>query len=278
VPGSPVSTGTASSFPYFLAVDPTGRFVYAAHRGTASSSVGTYAINQSSGQLTVIAGAPTGLVNPRGVAVDPTGRFVYATNNANTNATPAETIGRVSGYAINKTTGVLSALPGSPYLNAAGTGNAIGAIAVDPSGRWVFTANSAGSSVTTFTINAGTGELTTLGAATPSGNGPRGIAVTPNGKYVYVVNGASNDIYGFTLDPINGFLTALPGNPIATGLSTPWSIAVDYSGEFLYVANSGGANIGMFLIDRTTGAISPIVGSATTDAGPTSIAVSTEIN
>jgi 6-phosphogluconolactonase len=102
IAGSPF--GQAPSYD-FVAVDPSGKFVYAANWLT--SKVEGYRINPCTGALTAIAGSPFPAGSlPASVAVDPSGKFAYVANGDSDN---------VSGYRINRRTGVLTPIAGSPF-------------------------------------------------------------------------------------------------------------------------------------------------------------------
>ena len=112
----------------------------------------------------------------------------------------------VSGYAIDPSTGALTAIPGSPF--AAGPDPT--SVAVDPSGKFAYVANSGSNNVSGYTINPSTGALTTIvGLPFAPGTDPASMTVDPSGKFVYVANGDfSNNVTGYTIDPSTGALTA----------------------------------------------------------------------
>jgi 6-phosphogluconolactonase (cycloisomerase 2 family) len=102
VPGSPFA---ARIWPLFVAVDPSGKFAYAANRG--SDNVSAYTINASTGALTEVAGSPFAAGRfPESIRIDPSGRFAYLANTGSAN---------VSAYAIDANTGALSEVAGSPF-------------------------------------------------------------------------------------------------------------------------------------------------------------------
>ena len=89
VAGSPFATGRT---PYFVAVDPKGKFAYVAYVG-AGSGISAYTIDAASGALTPVAGSPFKAGSgTTGVAVDPKGKFAYVSNFYD---------GTVSAYRIN---------------------------------------------------------------------------------------------------------------------------------------------------------------------------------
>jgi 6-phosphogluconolactonase len=109
VPGSPFTAGTD---PFSIVVDPTGIFAYVANNDSANISV--YTINPATGALSAVPGSPfaTGARFAHAIAVDPTGKFAYVA------ADLSDTGGRgsVLAYTIDRATGALSAVPGSPSV------------------------------------------------------------------------------------------------------------------------------------------------------------------
>jgi 6-phosphogluconolactonase (cycloisomerase 2 family) len=108
--GSPFAAGND---PSTIAFDPTGRFAYVPE--FFSGDILGYKINGDTGALTPIFGSPFAAVGgssfSAAVAVDPTGRFAYVGN-----ISP----GNLTGYRINKDTGALTPLSGSPLTTSGG--------------------------------------------------------------------------------------------------------------------------------------------------------------
>jgi 6-phosphogluconolactonase (cycloisomerase 2 family) len=77
-------------------------------------------------------------------------------------------------------------------------------IGIDPTGRFLYTANNTSDgagSVSAFTI-AGNGNLAAIAGSpfsTGVGNGPAGVAADPSGNFLYVTNDASNTVSGFRI-------------------------------------------------------------------------------
>ena len=59
-------------------VHPTGKFLYGSNRG--HDSIAIFAIDPTSGKLTLVGIEPTQGKNPRNFAIDPTGAFLFAEN------------------------------------------------------------------------------------------------------------------------------------------------------------------------------------------------------
>jgi YVTN family beta-propeller protein len=107
------------------------------------------------------------------------GRFVYVANlvsNAVDNAT-------ISMYTINSRTGVLT--PTTPATVP--TGFFPQGIGIDPSGKFVYTANSDDNTVSAHTISSSSGNLSHIGTIA-TGAQPWRVSADPSGKFVYVAN------------------------------------------------------------------------------------------
>lgn len=265
----------------------TPEFAYALSIGTGASSyaVSMYSANSCSGQFTAAtpASITTGYSYPQQGAeemvVDPLGRFAYVANLVS-NASDLSTI---SMYTINPTTGVLS--PTSPATVP--TGWFPQEIAIDPLGRFVYTANSDDNSISMFTINQSTGALTPTTPASVStvvsGNilwQPSFLTVDPTSKFLYLTESLTNGaaVLMFNIDQTTGLLTPTSPATVPTG-GIPWQVVVTPSGKFAYVVNNwSGPDFALgvweFTVNSTTGVLTPSPQVAVAAGnGPTEIAV-----
>jgi 6-phosphogluconolactonase len=67
-----------------IMVHPNGKFLYASNRGDDSLAV--FAINQTTGGLTLVEHVPSGGKTPRNFAFDPTGKWILCSNQDSNNA------------------------------------------------------------------------------------------------------------------------------------------------------------------------------------------------
>jgi len=249
--GGITGTGVNGTPEFFnsVAVDPSGKFAYAADGGAfpagsfgGDSSVSMYTINSTTGALT-----STGMIaagsGPDSVAVDPAGKFAYVANFGSND---------VSMYTIDATTGALAS------IGTIAAGTSPDSVAVDPASKFAYVTNFNSNNVSMYTIDAATGALTFIGSIA-AGTNPYSVAVDPGGKFAYVANWTGNDADGsvsmYTIDDTTGVLT--PTGTIATELS-PTSIAIHPSGKFAYVTNSGSNSVSMYSIDSATGKLTLI--------------------
>ena len=250
--------------PLALTGQNSNQYAYAVIADTGQ--VFGYLLNATNGNLSPLEGSPfpnsfyNGLSS---IAADPAGRFLYATSPY------APSNENVIGFRIDRPTGRLHPIPGSPF----GADAAASAMAIDPSGRFAYVANFHGNNVSAFKIDQRTGGLLPI-ASYAAGNSPTAVTVDPLGKFVYVANLSSNDVSGYAMNQTTGALTQITGSPFTTGTG-PRSLSVDPNERFVYVANEGSDNIWGYTINATSGALAPLGTSpyAVGDAGLTSVAV-----
>lgn len=150
--------------------------------------------------------------SPQAIRVTPDGKFVVVVNQGTSSSIC--TLNCVSVFSLDSGTGALTEVPSSPFAS----GDGPGAVAIDPSGKFVFVGNTAGNSLSAYTIDA-SGNLTPV-AGTPVALGtnaqPASIAVDPGGKFVYV-SIVGKQVAGFAIDASTGALTPLAGSPFSVG-------------------------------------------------------------
>ncbi len=170
--GSPYQAGVK---PTAVTADPTDRFVYVTD--FASNELIGYSI-ETTGQLSFMINGPFKTGNePTAVVVDPRGIFIYVANSLQST---------VSAYNIALPTGTPSATVAVSGSTTNSTDTDPVAIIVDPAlGRYVFTANYLGNTVSGFRLNPSTGVLTAT-ENTPyvvPGANPAAIAAVPHGNH-----------------------------------------------------------------------------------------------
>ena len=251
---SSISAVPAGFTPYSVTFAPSGKFAYVANHG---GTVSAYAFNATTGALTLVGTVTAGSL-PSSVTVDPSGKFAYVANWGT---------GDVSAYNIDASTGALVQIPcgGGAGCNGANYKAEYGlySVLVDPSGKFVYVTGDR--YVSAYSINAGTGALTSLGPVRNRTNsksiamtkGTTAVVYTP--KAAYVANSGDASVSQYTIGT-SGALTPMATPTVAAG-SSPRSVTVDLLGRFAYVANFSSDNVSAYSIDPVTRALSPVIGS-----------------
>ena len=170
--GSPYLAGVK---PSGVATDPTNRFVYVTD--FASNELIGYTVQSGSSLSFMINGPFKVGSEPSAVAVDPRGLYIYVANSLQSS---------VTAFSI-----VLST--GSPSAIASVTGSSSGygtdtdpvAILIDPAlGRWLYTSNYLGNSITGLHMNTNSGALSQDQVTPfPTGAYPAAMASVPHGNH-----------------------------------------------------------------------------------------------
>jgi 6-phosphogluconolactonase len=209
IPNSPFPAGNT---PFQAVVDPAGAFLYVSNLNDSMGGISAYTIDPVSGALTVVAGSPfptqANFPGPHGLAIGAGGKFLYVGMSGSVNANDV-----VSAFSIDSATGALTQLAGSPFP----TGNDPQGVATDPAGKFLFTANAGDSTVSAFTIDAGSGGLTVVGSPVALQGAPDGLAVDPTGGFLLVTTSGNNGLAVFSVNPSSGVLTPISGSPFSTG-------------------------------------------------------------
>jgi 6-phosphogluconolactonase (cycloisomerase 2 family) len=171
VSGSPYQAGVK---PSALATDPTSRFVF----------VTDYASNELIGYTVLSTDVLSFMINgpfrtgnePTAVTIDPRGIYMYVTNSLDNT---------LSSYSISLPTGTPSTIVGSGSTAGNTTDTDPVSVTVEPSlGRYVYTANRLGDSISGFKLNPDTGALTSTQATPyPTGAYPMAVIAVPHGNH-----------------------------------------------------------------------------------------------
>ena len=182
--GNPVSVVISTSSPHMYVLnqspgnisafllDPSLGGLSLSPPGNAAGSISTY------GTLT----APTSM------AITPNGAFLFV-------ASPSTAT--VSAFSVNNGDGSLAAVAGSPFtVGAAGATPTW--VTVEPSGKFLYIADSAHNAVLAFSIGSN-GTLSQVGPAFPTGNNPTHLAVSSGGTLLFASNTNDNTVSAFVI-------------------------------------------------------------------------------
>ncbi len=162
----------------------------------------------------------------------------------------------IFGFEVNASTGVLTALAGSPFDT--GAANPL-AYAIDSSGR-MFTMNS-NDDIRAFTSSSGILSPVTGNPFPPSGLTQRRFGIVhPNQNFYMIAGNSGNNVGVFQISGSGAgtTLTPAPGSPFATGGTTANNLAINFDGKFLYVGNRISRNITTFSVNTSTGQLTSL--------------------
>ena len=171
VTGSPYLAGVK---PSALATDPVSRFVFVTDYAS-NELIGYTVLSTDALQFMVDGPFKTGN-EPSSIAIDPRGIFIYLSNSLD------ET---VSAYSIALPTGTPTADIGTAGSAAITTDTNPVSITVEPAlGRFVYTANYLGNSVSGFKLNPSDGTIQqTQATPYPTGANPTALIAVPHGNH-----------------------------------------------------------------------------------------------
>jgi 6-phosphogluconolactonase len=263
LPSSPYNNGVAAQS---LAITPTNTFLYAA----TTSGIFCYLIN-SDGSITIqnSGSAVAADVVATSMQVDSTGSFLLAAGVGTSIA--AQAIGI---YQINTSTGLLTALTGSPL--ALYTGNGTTGTVVTPTGMLITPNNSyvyvSLQSLGVQVLTLGTGGALSTGTtptflpplSTSTTPADYGLASDPSSKFLFVCE-LNTGLRVLSIGT-NGTLNEISGSPYATGTG-PTGVVLDPTGSYVYVANKGSNNISAFTLTLASGKLAVVSGSPFSSGG-----------
>ncbi len=236
------------------------KFAFVANfQNATAGSVSVFTINSTTGALTSTGSSfstgSTTLSNGPASLITVLGKYLYTANDG----------GSVSAFTINTATGALSAISGSPFAAGTNPNNII----ADPSGKFLYTANSGSRDITAYSIDSSTGTLVPIGtfaagASALNAGQAVGLAVHPSGNFLYVTLDTAG-IAVFSINQTTGILTFLSQNAPQAGAAIQ-SITINKAGTFAYAAD-GVSGVEEFSVNTSTGALTLLSSSPVTAGG-----------
>jgi 6-phosphogluconolactonase len=214
VAGSPFY---ANNSPAEILIVPAGNLVYVTN--PTIGMVTAFTFDSSTGALGPVPGSPfLSGAGASGLTTDNNGveTHLYVANSSADNP-GSTTIGNISAFNIDSTTGALSAVLGSPFTSTVGTSPS--ALVVDPSGHFLYaTTPGSSDSIWCFTIDPNNGQLTAV-TNSPFSLSAGGLfaLIDTSGNFFYIGSQSSTGVAGYTFDSNTGAPTAIVGSPFSTG-------------------------------------------------------------
>lgn len=226
----------------------------------SSDALGTPFVNSTNSASywpLTLPSSPTDVVTPTAIAAVPSTSSVYvAAYDSTSNA------GYVYGYSVGSSS--LTPLNGGvPFP----VGVHPAAITSDPSGSYLYVADSSANNIQGFSISS-SGLTPLSGSPYSSGNRPDAIVIDTNGKFAYVANGLDSNVTGYSIS--NGVLTRNVSYPVGT---QPVAIGIDPAlNEFLFTADFLGNTVDGFKINPDGTLLDSQFSPYGANANPTAVA------
>jgi len=272
--------------PSFLAVHPSGRFLYAVgeaadlatYQGKPSGAVSAFGIDRSTGKLTHLNSQSSAGAGPCHLVVDKAGKNVLVANygGGSIACLPIGEDGRLaapSSAIQHMGSSVNAQRQSAPHAHS---------INLDPANRFAFAADLGLDRVLIYRFDAAKGLLTPgepAAASVAPGSGPRHFAFHPGGRFAYVINEMVCTMTAFSYDGSRGQLkeiqtlsTLPPGESVKPGYSTA-EVVAHPSGRFLYGSNRGHDTIVGYTVDPQTGLLAHIANTPTGGKTPRNFAI-----
>lgn len=242
VSGSPY---TPSGPPTSMAITPGNTFLYVGtDTGIVAYSIGTNGVLT---QLNSGAALVSDLTAPTSMQVDTTGAYLLAAGINLASGTGAPAVGV---YAIDTSTGGLTAQPNSPLAVAAGNAASTatpGQLYIAPNDADVYlTFGTGGTEILNFTSSdGGLSDTATHINLSSKGLSQSQVLANSTSTVLYVTETGAG-IRAFSIGT-SGALTEISGSPFATGTG-PSGMVLSAAGTNLYVANKGDGTISGYAV------------------------------
>lgn len=264
---SSLGVAAESEDPSFLAVHPSGRYLYAVNEtdhfgGEKSGAVSSFAIDRATGKLKLLNQVGTRGAGPCHLSLDKSGKFVLVANYDG---------GSVAVFPVREDGSLGSA---SAFVQHAGSsldqerqkGPHAHWIATSPDNRFALAADLGLDKVLVYRFDASKGSLTANNppfAKVNPGAGARHVAFHPNGKFAYVLAEMENSVTAFAYNASKGTLAPLQTVSALSTLRKDYKgpkeaaeIVVHPNGKFVYSSNRAGIDtISAFSIDPAKGTL-----------------------
>lgn len=238
-------------------------FVYVTNRTATTNTISAFSVD-AGGVVTAVPGSPfsTGGTGANivcaavdRITVSPSRNLLFVSNSGDQT---------ISVFTINTTTGVLTAVPGSPFASGLTLDSCGGmSLAATPNGNFLMA--SSNGTINTFSV-AANGALALASSVSGLPTPMVGMKISGDGTFLAVSHQLSVSIFTIAAD---GSLAAAPGSPFTgTGSGKIGGLEFSCDAKLLYAGEGGTAtSITDAWSVGATGALSALVGSPFTAAG-----------
>jgi 6-phosphogluconolactonase len=262
---TPLGLAAETAQPSFLAIDPTGHFLYAVNEsasfnGQPTGAVSAFAIQPETGKLSLLNQVSSHGADPAHIILDRTGKYVLVSNYTSGSVVVLPVLkdgrlGEAASFVQHKGSSVNPERQKGPHAHA---------IALSPDNRFAIVADLGLDELLVYPFDAVKGNLGAspqIVKASP-GEGPRHLAFSSDARFLYVINELQSTVVIYAYDAVTGALRELQSiSTLPKGFSrtsTAAEIEIDPSGKFLFASNRGDDSIAVFSIDSHTGTLTHV--------------------
>ncbi|HEX8835568.1 MAG TPA: lactonase family protein [Candidatus Acidoferrum sp.] len=256
---TPIGVAAETQDPSWVAIHPSGKFLYAVNEAGKNSMVSAFSLDANSGKLTLLNEVPALGEDPCYLSLDRTGKHVFVANYTSGNVVvfPIEVDGKLGSATANVRDegqrGPNKERQEGPHAHwiEASAGN-----------RYTYVSDLGLDKVLIYKFDAASGQLANpdanqqdaFSATLAPGSGPRHVAFSRNGHFMYVLSEMKSTVTVFVNDAREKYravqsISALPKD--FSGRNDAAEIAIHPNGKFLYSSNRGHDSIALFHIDQT---------------------------
>jgi 6-phosphogluconolactonase len=272
-----------------LAFHPAGKYVYVVNQtfNPGPGSLAAFSVDATTGALTPVPGQPVELpVEAFGAPIfDASGRFAYALSLGTPNKR-----GSIAGFSVERATGALTPLAGSPYESDFASAS----LSLTPSGDFLFVANHGArdlvyppgpGSISAFKVHRGTGVLTRISGVDTVEPTPFNASIDPSGRYLYAPAVLGDRIHAYSIDAAGALKPLAQGAVIRSGrepISIQALVSPTVPGpavfvpKSVYMADPPAREVTSFNVDATSGLLQQIGSIPSPGLSPRALAPSVD--
>ena len=266
--------------PSFLAIDSSGRFLYAVneianYQGQSTGAVTAFAVQPETGKLSFLNQVSSRDEGPAHITLDRTGMYALVSNYTLGSVAVFPLLkdgklGEASSFVQHKGSSINPDRQKGPHAHA---------IALSPDNRFAVVADLGLDQLLVYSFDAAKGALGTKPEITKSnpGAGPRHLAFSADSRFLYVINELQSTVVTYSYNGATGALHEL--QTIYTlpkgfsGNNTAAEIEIHPSGKLLFASNRGDDSIAVFAMDSHTGMLTHVETDSTGGKTPRNFAI-----
>ncbi|MDA0835558.1 MAG: lactonase family protein [Planctomycetota bacterium] len=251
-------TGGITS-PAAIVPHPSGKYFYATSsmdddRGQSTGAVVAFAVDETTGEFTMIDRQSTGGTGPCFLSCHPQGKLIVIANcgTATVACLPLTNDGRFGNTStVIQHDGQSRNSEGKPQAHS---------IQISPNGNFAVAADLGLDRLFVYRLNALNGTMAPhelKSVDLPQGNGPRHVTFHPSGRFIYVIGELGNTVSTLRTDVDTGEtvllqnITTLSQN--FSGDSYAADIVIMQDGDFLYGTNRGEDSVAIWRVNGASG-------------------------